>query len=208
MPVQNYYIRRLVAFLLDYCLLGITTFGLLFVVSYIHSLILFNGVQIVMSIISFLYEPFLLSKFSTTFGKRIMNLYVIDVNGGKISLKTGILRIVGKFLSTIILGIGYILIFFSPKNQALHDKIANTIVVSNEERILKNPSTQNNQIGSRNTRNQTRQEGTRTSRIHSNENGTRSRNQTRLNTKSTIVQSREERKKQNKDTRIARLKNK
>lgn len=38
-------------------------------------------------------------------------------------------EIIGKFLSAIILGIGYLMVIWNPKKQALHDKIAKTYVV-------------------------------------------------------------------------------
>lgn len=64
-------------------------------------------------------------------GKKILGLKVIKENGKcPIGLVDALIReVVGKFISAIILGIGFLMIAFDPKKQGLHDKIAKTYVV-------------------------------------------------------------------------------
>lgn len=67
-----------------------------------------------------------------TVGKRIMGLYVADINGNGITYSVSILRLIGKFLSGLILGIGYLMAFFNEQKQGLHDMIAKTYVLNGQ----------------------------------------------------------------------------
>jgi uncharacterized RDD family membrane protein YckC len=64
-----------------------------------------------------------------TIGKQAMGLVVTDINGEKISFVKASIRHFSKFLSAIILMIGYIMAFFTEKKQGLHDMIAGTLVL-------------------------------------------------------------------------------
>ena len=65
-----------------------------------------------------------------TLGKKVMKIKVVDAQGKKPTMMTFFLReIIGKFVSGIILGIGYLMAFWDGNKQALHDKIASTYVV-------------------------------------------------------------------------------
>jgi uncharacterized RDD family membrane protein YckC len=64
-----------------------------------------------------------------TLGKMAVGIKVGDAEtGGRISALNAVGRYLSKFISGIILCIGYIMAAFDPKKQALHDKIAGTIV--------------------------------------------------------------------------------
>lgn len=69
------------------------------------------------------------SRFQATPGKRAMGIVVTDVAGRRISLGRASLRYVGKFLSGFILMIGFVMAFFSSQKQALHDRLAGTLVL-------------------------------------------------------------------------------
>jgi uncharacterized RDD family membrane protein YckC len=62
-------------------------------------------------------------------GKLILGLRIVNEKGQYIGIPMAILRYIGKILSGIILGIGYLMIAFDAKKQGLHDKIASTYVV-------------------------------------------------------------------------------
>ena len=64
-----------------------------------------------------------------TFGKRMCGLKVTDMAGAKISLLRATVRYFGKFLSAAFMLIGFIMAAFTEKHQALHDMIAETLVV-------------------------------------------------------------------------------
>lgn len=64
-----------------------------------------------------------------TFGKMLMGIIVTDLNGNSISFGRANARYFGKTVSLITLLLGFIMAAFTKKKQALHDKIANTIVI-------------------------------------------------------------------------------
>jgi uncharacterized RDD family membrane protein YckC len=63
-----------------------------------------------------------------TLGKRAIGLQVTDVNGNQISLWRSTRRYFSAYLSALLLFIGYLMVPFTPKHQALHDLMAGTVV--------------------------------------------------------------------------------
>ena len=51
------------------------------------------------------------------------------MNGERISFGKATGRYFGKIVSSIILGIGYLMVIWSDKKQALHDQMAGTLVL-------------------------------------------------------------------------------
>lgn len=64
-----------------------------------------------------------------TLGKMTMGIIVTDLNGSRISFGKANGRYWGKIVSAIILYIGFIMAGFTQKKQALHDIMAETLVV-------------------------------------------------------------------------------
>ena len=65
-----------------------------------------------------------------TFGKKLFKLKVVREDGKRLTLTDVIMReVLGKFVSGIVLGLGYVWILFDKKRQGWHDKIAHTLVV-------------------------------------------------------------------------------
>jgi uncharacterized RDD family membrane protein YckC len=58
-----------------------------------------------------------------------LGLKVIRPGGGPVSLGRAIGRYFAKMLSTVILGIGYIMIGFDSKKRGMHDMICDTRVI-------------------------------------------------------------------------------
>lgn len=76
-------------------------------------------------------------------GKMLLGLKVVRVDGKPMDLLTAFLReVVGKTLSTLPLGLGYLWAFFHPRRQAWHDLIADTLVVRAGEGGAAPPSTE------------------------------------------------------------------
>lgn len=69
------------------------------------------------------------SSWQATVGKKALGLIVVDTSGNRISLGRAIGRFFAKFLSVLILMIGYIMVAFTQKKQGLHDMLADTLVV-------------------------------------------------------------------------------
>lgn len=81
--------------------------------------------------LSLTYYVLLTWQSGSTLGKRLMKIKVVAENGNKATFTTVLLReVVGKFVSTIVIGIGYLWVLFDAKKQGWHDKIAKTIVVA------------------------------------------------------------------------------
>ena len=64
-----------------------------------------------------------------TLGKKAVGIKVTDMNGERISFGIANGRYFGKFLSGLILLIGYFMMLGDDKHQTLHDKLAGTLVV-------------------------------------------------------------------------------
>jgi uncharacterized RDD family membrane protein YckC len=68
------------------------------------------------------------SESQATFGKMAMGIKVGDSQGNRISFGNAIGRYFGKILSSLLLLIGYLMVLWDGKRQALHDKLADTYV--------------------------------------------------------------------------------
>ncbi len=68
------------------------------------------------------------SSMQATLGKKMLGMVVTDVNGNRISLLRAIGRYFAKYISAIILLIGFIMVAFTQRKQGLHDMIAGTLV--------------------------------------------------------------------------------
>ncbi len=78
-----------------------------------------------------LYEAFMLSsEWQATVGKRAMSIAVTGIDGNRISFARATGRHFAKWISVLTLGVGFIMIVFTAKKQALHDMIAETLVVN------------------------------------------------------------------------------
>jgi len=80
-----------------------------------------------------------------TLGKMAMGFKVTDLQGERLSFARATGRYLGKLLSALILCIGFIMIDFTEKMQALHDIMAGTLVVKKQslpEKLPKAPEFQ------------------------------------------------------------------
>ncbi len=95
------------------------------------SLISFYGIMIVISVlINWLYFAFMeSSKHQGTIGKVALSLKVTDYEYRRISFGRASGRFFGKYISSFILLIGYIMAGFTEKKQALHDLMASCYVI-------------------------------------------------------------------------------
>jgi uncharacterized RDD family membrane protein YckC len=89
-----------------------------------------GGITIILLIFgSWLYEAFMeSSSYQATLGKMIFGMKVTDLNGNRISFERATGRHFAKWLSTMIFGIGYIMVGFTERKQGLHDLLAGTLV--------------------------------------------------------------------------------
>lgn len=133
--------KRLVALVIDSLILGLpTSFVMIIGISFFVALgpvlsqynLQFLGLLIPLAnlVIPWLYMAgFESSGWKATPGKMALGIKVTDTNGEQISFGQATGRYFGKFVSGIILGIGFIMAGFTDQKQALHDLIANTLVL-------------------------------------------------------------------------------
>jgi uncharacterized RDD family membrane protein YckC len=75
------------------------------------------------------FVSFWLLNDGATPGKKLMAIKIVKTDGSSLTLLSALLRYLGFFISSFLLGIGFLLILFDSKKQGLHDKIASTYVV-------------------------------------------------------------------------------
>jgi uncharacterized RDD family membrane protein YckC len=81
-------------------------------------------------VLGYAYRVFFLGNCGQTPGKMAVRIKVVRCDGEEIGYPRAFLReVVGKFLSKLILGIGYLMVAVDPRKQGLHDKIADTYVI-------------------------------------------------------------------------------
>jgi uncharacterized RDD family membrane protein YckC len=84
---------------------------------------------IVLVFASWLYEALMeSSSYQATLGKMIFGMKVTDLNGSRISFERATGRHFAKWLSAMILCIGYIMVGITERKQGLHDLLAGTLV--------------------------------------------------------------------------------
>jgi uncharacterized RDD family membrane protein YckC len=64
-----------------------------------------------------------------TLGKMALSIYVGDLHGDPVTFRRAVLRNFLKTLSSLLLGMGWILAAFTPRKQALHDLLSGTLVL-------------------------------------------------------------------------------
>ncbi len=69
------------------------------------------------------------SAWQATLGKKLMGLRVVDLNGQRITFWKSTSRNFNKSISSLILGIGYLMPLWTKKRQALHDRMARCLVI-------------------------------------------------------------------------------
>jgi len=64
-----------------------------------------------------------------TIGKMALGLVVTDEHGGRITPGKALGRFIAKIISSLLLGIGFIMIAFTQRKQGLHDIMCETLVL-------------------------------------------------------------------------------
>ncbi len=136
LPRAGFWVR-VAAFLLDSVAVTVLQFVLGFVLALIVQGITDPDPRLIESIarlfgtvLAITYYVYFTGYCGQTPGKMALKIKVIRTDGGDVSYGRAALReVLGKFLSGILLGIGYLMVAFTKEKQGLHDKIADTYVV-------------------------------------------------------------------------------
>ena len=113
--------RRFAAVFIDGCILAIV-YMLLMIFPFFPMLfwVLISG---------YYHVVFETSPLRATPGKALMKIAVIRANGTSLTVKDSIVRFAISFVSSMLLGMGYIISLFTEKKQTFHDIVADTVVV-------------------------------------------------------------------------------
>jgi uncharacterized RDD family membrane protein YckC len=133
--IQNYagFWARFFASLIDGLIIGPVTIGVYYILGGSISEPPMIG-TILGYAISWLYSALLESgPKQATLGKRLLDLKVTNMEGGRINFGQATGRHFGKYLSMIIIFIGFLMMLWDRKKQTLHDKLAGTLVLDTEK---------------------------------------------------------------------------
>ena len=123
--------RRLGAALIDFVLLAAAMAAIGWLGLPVFQRLDYNSFGMVIGVLLlWLYFALLeSSRLQATLGKLALAIKVTTLDGGRIGFWRATLRTVAKYLSAVILMIGFIMAGFTRRKQALHDVIAGTLVV-------------------------------------------------------------------------------
>ncbi|MFI5333950.1 MAG: RDD family protein [Chlamydiales bacterium] len=122
-------LRRFCAYILD-VIVQLILIGMSALLLERQSFIGLLASGLLLFLLSWFYFAFMeSSKYEATVGKLLLGLKVVDMRGNRLSFLRATTRYFGKFLSRLLLGLGFFMMLFTKKRQCLHDKLASTIVV-------------------------------------------------------------------------------
>ena len=84
---------------------------------------------VIIPIVKFIYQVFLEATQQATYGKKMLNITVTNLEGLKPNFSQILFRNLSKIISTAIFFFGYFYLFLNKKQQCLHDLMANTLVI-------------------------------------------------------------------------------
>jgi len=97
----------------------------------------FAVIQLFSTILNFLipaaFDTWFVGKYAATPGKMACKLKVVMADSGRISYARAMGRHFAKYISGLILGIGYLMAGFDDQKRALHDRICDTRVIKTGE---------------------------------------------------------------------------
>lgn len=83
---------------------------------------------------STVYFTAFIAVWTTTAGKRLFGLYVVRTDGSRVGFGRALARSIATGLSSLILGIGFLMVAFREDKRALHDLICDTKVIKRNRR--------------------------------------------------------------------------
>ena len=136
--------KRTLAFLLDYIvmmlLIIVFSFGLGMMMAHNgvdakadDTMAMFDALmQLVVLLLGWLYFGVMeSSRYQATLGKLLIGLKVTDCHGERLSFLRATGRHFGKYLSFLLVGIGFLMVAFTRRKQGLHDLMAGCLVINN-----------------------------------------------------------------------------
>lgn len=78
---------------------------------------------------------FVSSKRQATLGKRVLGIYVGNLDGSKLSWQKSLARALASILTSMTLGLGFFMLVFTKEKTALHDLICGTRVFHGKKNV-------------------------------------------------------------------------
>jgi uncharacterized RDD family membrane protein YckC len=75
------------------------------------------------------YQVYFFTRTGQTLGAKVMGIKVVDTDGNPLSVDLALIRVVGSYVSSALLGLGYLLMLWDSHRQTLHDKMAGSLVI-------------------------------------------------------------------------------
>lgn len=138
--------QRACAFIID-TIIDLIIIGLL--VHFFVSKITTPGSEITLIdwILPAIYGTLFIWKAGATPGKMLLKIKVVTTSYQPVSFRTAFLReIIGKIISNLIFGVGFLWALLDKKNQTWHDKIAKTYVIKLDKNHKRIPATKNEKV--------------------------------------------------------------
>lgn len=89
--------------------------------------------QVIITLLSFVisaaYDIWFVGRFGATPGKMACKIKIVTPDGGKVSYSRALGRYFAKWISSMILGIGFLMAAFDDEKRTLHDRICETRVI-------------------------------------------------------------------------------
>jgi uncharacterized RDD family membrane protein YckC len=133
---------RLGAWFIDYIIMAIAS-AIIYIPLTVMGVFSFDEpaafaiIQLVYMILNFIipaaYESWFVGKYAATPGKMACKLKVVMAEGGRVSFARAMGRHFAKYISGLILGIGFIMAGFDEQKRTLHDRICDTRVIKSGE---------------------------------------------------------------------------
>jgi uncharacterized RDD family membrane protein YckC len=127
--------QRLLASVIDWFLVAsvfifLAVMVILFVPDKMVQIGIAFSLLIIIPIANFIYHTVMESSpKQATYGKQLLKIRVCDMEGERLTVSHAAGRNLAKSLPVLTLFIGYLYSFFNPKQQCLHDVVADTLVV-------------------------------------------------------------------------------
>lgn len=116
------------------CILFELIFVLALGFNQMQTIAMFTSGIILLPFLKFFYHLYMEYQRQATIGKALLNIKVTSLQGLRPSFQEVLVRNLCKVVSTLTLFFGYFYLFLNKKQQTLHDKMANTLVV--KERLI------------------------------------------------------------------------
>jgi uncharacterized RDD family membrane protein YckC len=88
-----------------------------------------TATSLIVVLIALCYFTLFVGLHGQTPGKMLLGLKIIRITGEEVGYGRALVRWIGQCLGLLPLGVGFLMVAFSRRKQALHDKIAGTYVV-------------------------------------------------------------------------------